>query len=100
MFPAEMRAVVVELAFDADLDVADAKFRAQLYVVPNEGVVAEVRHEDVLILGILPRRSDETVVRVERSASPSGSRASETPDRDTRFHPFFAADSDRDSRLQ
>ena len=74
----KMRAVVVELAFDADLDVADAKFRAQLYVVPNEGVVAEVRHEDVLILGILPRRSDETVVRVERSASPSGSRASET----------------------
>jgi hypothetical protein len=71
----KMRAVVVELNFEADLDVADAKFRAQLYVVPNEGVVAEVRHEDVLILGILPRRSDETVVRVERSLVPSRSRA-------------------------
>jgi hypothetical protein len=71
----KMRAVVVELNFEADLDVADAKFRAQLYVVPNEGVVAEVRHEDVLILGILPRRSDETVVRVEPSLVPSRSRA-------------------------
>jgi hypothetical protein len=41
-------------------------------------VVAEVRHEDVLILGILPRRSDETVIRVEHSVPPSRSRASET----------------------
>jgi hypothetical protein len=59
------RAIVLELVFDVTLDVATAHVVSQVYVVPGRGIVAEVRREDVRILGIIPRRRDETIVLVD-----------------------------------
>jgi hypothetical protein len=68
------RATVLELTFDVTLDVAEAHVRSTIFVVPGRGIVGEERREEVRILGIFPRRRDETTVliQLESRTAPNG----------------------------
>ena len=56
------RVAVVEMVFQADLDLARVRATDRLYVERGRGVVAEERSERVLILGVIPRDTDMTIV--------------------------------------
>lgn len=56
------RVAVVEMAFRADLDLARVRATDRLYVERGRGIIAEERSERVLILGVIPRDSDMTIV--------------------------------------
>jgi hypothetical protein len=57
-----LRATVVEVEFVAELDAATARRVSELFVVADRGVVAEQWRERLLILGVIPRNSRETLV--------------------------------------
>lgn len=67
-----MRAVALDLEFDVALDMASARVRARLFVVPGRGVVAEVREESRTILRLIRSTRAETIVlrSVEGSSAP------------------------------
>lgn len=56
------RATVLELVFDVELDVARAHVESRLFVVRGRGVVAEERRERLVVLGLFPSNSEESVV--------------------------------------
>ena len=56
------RVAVVEMAFRADLDLARVRATDRLYVERGRGIVAEERSERVLILGVIPRETEMTLV--------------------------------------
>jgi len=56
------RVAVVEMAFRADLDLARVRATDRLYVERGRGIIAEERSERVLILGVIPRDTDMTIV--------------------------------------
>ena len=68
------RATVLELTFDVTLDVAEAHVQSTIFVVPGRGIVGEERREEVRILGIFPRRRDETsvLIQLESRTAPHG----------------------------
>ena len=59
---------------EADLDVAEAHVQSTIFVVPGRGIVGEERREEVRILGIFPRRRDETsvLIQLESRTAPHG----------------------------
>lgn len=63
------RVAVVEMVFRAELDLARVRATERAYIERGKGVVAEERSERVLILGVIPRDWDLTIVldRVEGS---------------------------------
>jgi hypothetical protein len=65
-----LRVAVVEMLFRAELDLARVRATERIYVERGKGIVAEERSERVLILGVIPRDSDSTIVldRVEDPA--------------------------------
>lgn len=69
-----MRATVVDVEFDVDLDAAKARVRSRQFVVPGRGVVAEIRSESRDVLAVFRTKTDETavLVRVEEVAAPDG----------------------------
>jgi hypothetical protein len=56
-----LRATVVEVEFVAELDAATARRVSELFVVEDRGIVAEQWRERLLILGVIPRNSRETL---------------------------------------
>ncbi len=65
-----LRASVLDLVFDVQLDVAIAHVEARIYAVEGRGIVAEERVEKVTILGIFPRTRRETVVLLSEDHAP------------------------------
>ncbi len=57
-------ASVVEIVFAATLTLASATRTTELFLVEGQGIMAERWHERVLMLGLVPRESDEIIVRV------------------------------------
>lgn len=57
-----MRAVALDLEFDVELDVATARVRSRVFVVPGRGIVAEVREETRIVLRVLRTTTTETTV--------------------------------------
>ena len=53
---------MVEVEFVAELDAATARRVSELFVVAGRGVVAEQWRERLLILGLIPSNSRETLV--------------------------------------
>jgi hypothetical protein len=60
-----VEALVVDVAFVADLDLAKARRESRLFVVPGVGVVAEIWRETIRILGIIPREAGQTLLLLE-----------------------------------
>jgi len=56
-----LHATVVEVEFVAELDAATARRVSELFVVEDRGIVAEQWRERLLILGVIPRNSRETL---------------------------------------
>jgi hypothetical protein len=75
----ELRATVVEIEFDVSLDVAKARVRSRLFVVPGRGVVAEERSESRDVLAVFRSTSDETTVLVSVEEGPAAAPARPTP---------------------
>lgn len=60
----EVPAVEVRMDFDSRMRFARAQVRARRWVVPGVGPVAEEVSEEITVLGILPRTSRRTIVRL------------------------------------
>jgi hypothetical protein len=60
----EVPAVEVRMDFDSRMRFARAQVRARRWVVPGVGPVAEEVEEEITVLGILPRISRRTIVRL------------------------------------
>lgn len=56
-----LEAAVVEVVFSASLDAARVRRTSELFVVPGRGVVAERWEERLVVLGIFPKSTRETV---------------------------------------
>lgn len=59
-----LHASVVEIVFEATLTLATARRTTELFLVDGQGIMAERWHERVMMLGLVPRESDEIIVRV------------------------------------
>ena len=59
-----LESIVVEVSFSANLDAARVRRTSELFVVPGRGVVAERWNERLVVLGLFPRSSGETVALV------------------------------------
>ena len=59
-----LESIVVEVTFSANLDAARVRRTSELFVVPGRGVVAERWNERLVVLGLFPRSSGETVALV------------------------------------
>jgi hypothetical protein len=58
----------LEVAFEADLRLADAQETTTLMIVPDIGPVVIDRRETVTVLGILPRHTEQTLRLLEHVA--------------------------------
>lgn len=59
-----LHASVIEIVFEATLTLATARRTTELFLVDGQGIMAERWHERVMMLGLVPRESDEIIVRV------------------------------------
>jgi hypothetical protein len=64
-----VRAKVVEVHFTADLKTARAERRSELWLVPDEGIIAERWNETIVILKVFSKHSDQFAAR-RRNALP------------------------------
>jgi hypothetical protein len=52
----------VTIEFQADLRLADVADNTVLLVVPELGAVIEFRAQNLIVLGVMPRRTERTLV--------------------------------------
>ena len=58
----QRQAIRLEIEFTADLRLADAVEKSTTFIIPGEGIVAEISHETVKVLGAFGKTSSRTIV--------------------------------------
>lgn len=75
----ELTCMRVDVDFDANLGIAEAKVRSQRWILPGTGPVAERWRQRITVLGLLPSQVERTMVRVTPVDPPGSSAAAASP---------------------